>query len=123
VERLRTSPSPDAPKTNAPTPVPYDEMILRLLETIANEAREGAGSDDGKLEKLLGERLDFHVNKLSDFTEERRKEVDGLVNERAKHITMDDLHDGFESKVTCSSPSSRQRDPRSKSSSVCSSKA
>jgi cell division cycle protein 37 len=27
-----------------------------------------------------------------------------LVKERAKHITMDDLHDGFNSKVACSSP-------------------
>jgi cell division cycle protein 37 len=75
VERLRTSPSPDAPKTNAPKPIPYDEMILRLLEMIAKEARETAGSDEGKLEKLLEERLEFHVKKLSDVTEERRKET------------------------------------------------
>jgi cell division cycle protein 37 len=103
VERLRTSPSPDAPKTNAPKPVPYDEMILRLLETIANEARERAGSDDGKVEKLLEERLEFHVKKLGNVTEERRKERDDLVKEKAKHITMDDIHDGFSSKVTCPS--------------------
>lgn len=100
VERLRTNPSTDAPKTNAPKPIPYDEMILRLLETIANEARESAGSDEGKLEKLLEERLDFHVKKLGDVTEERRKERDDLVKEKAKHITMDDIHEGFESKVT-----------------------
>ena len=103
VERLRADPTPDAPKTNAPQPIPYDAMILRLLETIANEARERAGSDEGKLEKVLEERLDFHVKKLGDVTEERRKERDDLVEERAKHITMDDLHDGFDSKVTCSS--------------------
>jgi cell division cycle protein 37 len=77
-------------------------MILRLLETIVNEARESAGSDEGKLEKLLEERLDFHVSKLGDVTEERRKEKEDLLKEKAKHITMDDLHDGFESKVTCS---------------------
>ena len=100
MERLRTSPSSDAPKTNAPKSISYDEMILRLLETIANEARETAGSDEGKLEKLLEERLEFHVNKLSDVTEERRKEKDTLLKERAKHITMDDLHDGFDSKVS-----------------------
>lgn len=104
VERLRTSPSPDAPKTNAPKPIPYDEMILRLLETIANEARETAGSDEGKLEKLLEERLEFHVNKLSDVTEERRKEKDSLLKEKSKHITMDDLHDGFNSKYVPAKP-------------------
>lgn len=103
MERLRTSPSPDAPKTNAPKPIPYDEMILRLLETIANEARETAGSDEGKLEKVLEERLEFHVKKLSDVTEERRKEKDALLEEKAKHITMDDIHDGFDSKVPYSS--------------------
>jgi cell division cycle protein 37 len=106
VERLRTNPSADAPKTNAAKPIAYDDMILRLLETIANEAREGAGSDEGKLEKLLEERLDFHVNKLGDVTEERRKERDDLLHEKAKHITMDDIHDGFDSKVTCAHPSS-----------------
>ena len=68
-----------------------------------NEVRETAGSDEGKLEKLLEERLEFHVNKLSDVTEERRKEKDDLLKEKAKHITMDDLHDGFDSKVPYSS--------------------
>jgi len=104
VERLRTDPSPDAPKTNAAKAISYDEMILRLLETIANEARESAGSDKDKLEKLLEERLDFHVKKLGDVTEERRKERDDLLQEKAKHITMDDLHDGFDSKYVPAKP-------------------
>ena len=103
MERLRKSPSPEAPATNAARAVPYDEMILRLLETIAKEAREMAGSDQVKLEKTLEERLGFHVQKLSDVTEERRKEKDELIKEKGKHITMDDLHDGFDSKVRCSS--------------------
>ena len=103
VERLRKSPSPEAPATNAARAVPYDEMILRLLETIANEARETAGSDQAKLENTLKERLGFHVQKLSDVTEERRREKDELLMEKSKHITMDDLHDGFDSKVGCSS--------------------
>ncbi len=99
VDRLRTNPSPDAPPTNAAKPVPYDEMILTLLQNIATEARERADSDTAKLDRLLGERLDFHVNKLSGFTEERRKERETLLKEKSKHITMDDLHEGFESKA------------------------
>lgn len=99
VDRLRTNPSPEAPPTNAAKPVPYDEMILTLFQTIAKEAREQAGSDTAKLDKLLEERLDFHVNKLSDVTEERRKERETLLKEKSKHITMDDLHEGFESQV------------------------
>jgi len=75
-------------------------MILTLLQTIAKEAREQAESDTGKLDKLLEERLDFHLNKLSGITEERRKERDTLLKEKSKQITMDDLHEGFESKVS-----------------------
>jgi len=125
VERLRKSPSPDAPKTNAPKPVPYDEMILRLLEKIANEALEkaGSGSDEGALEKVLVEQLDFHVKKLGDVTEERRKEKDELLEEKAKHITMDDIHDGFSSKVTCLSAVTLSTQFTLKSSPVCSCKA
>lgn len=104
MERLRANPSPDAPdapkKTDAPKPISYDEMILRLLETIANEVRETAGSDE---EKLLEERLESHIKTLSDATEEKRKEKDVLLEEKAEHITMDDLHVVFDSKVPCSS--------------------
>ena len=96
---MRTSPSPEAPHTTAAKPIPYDEMILSLLQTIAKEAQEQSESDKGKLNKVLEERLEFHVNKLSGFTEERRKERDALLKEKSKQITMDDLHEGFESKV------------------------
>ena len=102
VDRLRTNPSPEAPPTSAAKPVPYDEMILGLLQTIAKEAQEQAESDKGKLDKVLEERLAFHLEKLGGITEERRQERDELVKERSKHITMDDLHEGFESKVITS---------------------
>ncbi|KAH9042195.1 Cdc37 N terminal kinase binding-domain-containing protein [Lactarius pseudohatsudake] len=104
VDRLRTNPSPEAPPTNAAKPVPYDEMILTLLQNIAKEAQENAGSDTAKLDKLLEERLDFHANKLSSITEERREERDTLLKEKSKHITMDDLHEGFESKYVPAKP-------------------
>ena len=97
---MRTNPSPEAPPTNATQPVPYDEMILTLLQTIAKEAREQAEFDTGNLDKLLEKRLDFHLDKLSGVTEERRKERETLLKEKSKSITMDDLHEGFESKVT-----------------------
>lgn len=96
---MRTNPSPEAPPTSAAKPVPYDEMILSLLQTIAKEAQEQTESDKGKLDKVLEERLEFHLDKLSNITEERRKERDTLLKEKSKHITMDDLHEGFESKV------------------------
>ncbi|KAA1469909.1 hypothetical protein DENSPDRAFT_835596 [Dentipellis sp. KUC8613] len=100
VERLRTAPSPDAPPTNAPTPVPYDEMVLKLLEAVAAEARGKAGDDkDGaKLGALLADGVKFHVGKLGEVTEERRREMEELLKEKAKHITSEDLHEGFESK-------------------------
>jgi len=69
-------------QTSAPNPIVYNEMILHLLETIANEAGERAGLDEGKLEELPEERLDFHVKKLGDVTEERRKERNNLLQEK-----------------------------------------
>ncbi|KAH8989665.1 Cdc37 N terminal kinase binding-domain-containing protein [Lactarius hatsudake] len=104
VDRLSANPSPEAPPTNAAKPVPYDEMILTLLKSIAKEAQETADSDTSKLDKLLEERLDFHTKKLSDITEERRNERDTLVKEKSKQITMDDLHEGFESKYVPAKP-------------------
>jgi hypothetical protein len=81
-------------------------MILGLLlQTIAKEAQEQAESDKGKLlNKVLEERLVFHLEKLGGITEERRQERDALVKarEKSKHITMNDLHEGFESKVITS---------------------
>ncbi|KAH9077616.1 Cdc37 N terminal kinase binding-domain-containing protein [Lactarius deliciosus] len=103
-DRLRTNPSPEAPPSDAAKPVPYDETIFTLLQAIAKEAQENTGSDTPKLDKLLEERLDFHTNKLSDITEERRKERDALLKEKSEHITMDDLHVGRESKYVPAKP-------------------
>ncbi|KAH9004851.1 Cdc37 N terminal kinase binding-domain-containing protein [Lactarius deliciosus] len=104
IDRLRTNPSPEAPPSDAAKPVPYDEAILTLLQAIAKEAQENTGSDTSKFDKLLEERLDFHTNKLSDITEERRKERDALLKEKSEHITMDDLHVGVESKYVPAKP-------------------
>ncbi|KAF8270812.1 Cdc37 N terminal kinase binding-domain-containing protein [Lactarius quietus] len=103
VYRLRTNPSPEAPLTNVAEPVPYDEMILSLLQTIAEEAQEQAYSDKGT---QLEERLEFHVNRLESITEERKKERDALLKEKSEHITMDDLHEGLESKYVPPKPPS-----------------
>ncbi|KAI0269766.1 hypothetical protein BC834DRAFT_967509 [Gloeopeniophorella convolvens] len=92
------------PPTNAPAPVTYDAMILRLLETIAQEAKERAGADADAIARLLEERLAFHAQKLGDVTAERRRERDELEKERTRHITMDDLHEGFESKYVPPKP-------------------
>lgn len=99
VERLRTNPSPDAPPTNAPNQVTYDAMLLQLLEPLAVEAREKAAGDQDKLVALLEENLAFHVTKLGEVTEEKRKEMEELLKEKAKHITAEDIHEGWESKV------------------------
>ncbi|KAH9048894.1 Cdc37 N terminal kinase binding-domain-containing protein [Lactarius hengduanensis] len=104
IDRLRTNPSPEAPPSDAAKPVPYDETILTLLQAIAKEAHENTGSDTSKLDKLLEERLDFHTDKLSSITEERRKERDALLKKKSEHITMDDLHVGLESKYVPAKP-------------------
>ncbi|KAI0320533.1 Cdc37 N terminal kinase binding-domain-containing protein [Amylostereum chailletii] len=106
VERLRTQPSPEAPPSNAAQPVPYDTMILKLLEAVAGEARDatGTGADEDKLATALVERLAHHVKKLGEVIAERQTELDELNKEKNKHITSDDMHEGWESKYVPAKP-------------------
>jgi cell division cycle protein 37 len=92
VDRLRTNPSAEAPPTDTTNAIWYEN----LLQTIAKEVQKRAESDKGK---LLEEQLEFHVDKLKGITEELRNERDALLKEKSKYITMDDLNDGFQSKV------------------------
>ncbi|TFY59211.1 hypothetical protein EVG20_g7877 [Dentipellis fragilis] len=86
VERLRTAPSPRrAARPNAPKP--------RVARGKAGDDKDGA-----KLGALLTDGVSFHMGKLGEVTEQRRKEMEELLQEKAKHITSEDLHEGFESK-------------------------
>ncbi|KZV73826.1 hypothetical protein PENSPDRAFT_626816 [Peniophora sp. CONT] len=108
-ERLRVSPSPEAPPVESAQPVPYDEMIRRLLEVVATEAREdvdkaGKKGDEEKLGEVIREKLAGHIEKLGGVVETSKKEKDELEEEKKKTITMDDMHEGWDSKYAPAKP-------------------
>ena len=104
VDRLRTSPSPDAPPVESAQPVPYDEMIRRLLEAVADEARTavdeaGKKGDEEKLGEVIREKLAGHIEKLGGVIVTSQKEKTQLEEEKKKTITTEDMHEGWDSKV------------------------
>lgn len=106
VERLQTNPSAEAPPTNAPGQPTYDAMILSLLLQVSEEAKKAS---DGKGDQAIGENvksgIKAHVEKLEEHTESLKKELATEEAEQKKHITSEDIHEGFESKVCSSGPS------------------
>jgi len=118
VEQLQANPSKVCPPGNDPTKPEhtYDGMLLSLLKMVGTKAKDAVKEADvveadkeARLAKELAKEMVFHVNNLGERIENDTKELEKEEAEQKKHITMDDLHDGYESKVigTCVPPSSR----------------
>ncbi|KAH7921755.1 hypothetical protein BV22DRAFT_1018697 [Leucogyrophana mollusca] len=106
VEKLQTNPSPDAPPTNAKDQPTYDAMVLSLLLQIWEEAKK-AGVDKTDQEKLgaaLLKGLDTHITQLAEHTVNLQKNLQTEENEQKKHITSEDIHEGFDSKYVPAKP-------------------
>lgn len=109
VEQLQTNPSRDCPPGNDPTKPEqtYDGMMLSLLKMVSDKAKERVKQADilgaekeTRLAKELGIEVATHVQQLGDTIDKNEKELDDELKEQKKHITSDDLHDGFDSKVS-----------------------
>lgn len=107
VEKLETSPSPDAP------PVPleagvmsYDAMILSLLRKVAVDAKKEVEDlaeeeeKESKLEEALVAGVGEHVVRLPETQIQLRQDLETEEKEQHKHITSEDLHDGFDNKAS-----------------------
>jgi len=105
VDQLQTNPSPDAPPTNAPGQPTYDAMVLSLLLQVSEEAKKVA---DGRGEDVVGakvkEGLEKHLQQLGEHTEKLGKDLAAEEKEQKKHITSEDMHDGFDSKYVPAPP-------------------
>lgn len=101
VERLQTTPSPEAPPTNAKDQPTYDAMMLSLLLQIWDGARS-LPADEREAAVLSG--LDSHIKQLAEHTAKLEKDLVVEENEQRKHITSEDIHEGFESKYTPAKP-------------------
>ena len=76
-------------------------MVLSLLLQVSEEAKKVA---DGRGEDVVGakvkEGLEKHLQQLGEHTEKLGKDLAAEEKEQKKHITSEDMHDGFDSKVS-----------------------
>ena len=104
VDRLQSNPSPAAPPTNAKDQPTYDAMILSLLLQIFDTVKVLPQDEQ---EKAVLDGLEKHISQLSEHTRELGTDLAAEIKEQKKHITSEDIHEGFESKVSQSrTPSS-----------------
>jgi hypothetical protein len=100
VGKLQANPSDAKPQTGNPKQKTYDEMVLEDLLKAAEKVKSQKGKD---AEAEIGERLkaeiDDHVKIRQKKNEQCQQELEKEENEQKKHITSDDLKEGFASKV------------------------
>ena len=111
VSKLQVNPSKDCPPGNDPNKLEqtYDGMLLSLLKMVTEKAKQrvqeagvvGDADKQERLEKELQVEMKMHVKQLSETIEKNQKELDHEEAERKKKITMEDMHEGFDSKVRC----------------------
>ena len=109
VEQLQTNPSPDCPPGADSTKLEhtYDGMVLSLLKMVSEKAKDKVkqadvvgAEKDARLAKELAVEVATHVQQLGDTIDKNQKELDEELKEQKKHITSEDLHEGFDSKVS-----------------------
>ncbi|KZS90413.1 Hsp90 co-chaperone CDC37 [Sistotremastrum niveocremeum HHB9708] len=97
VERLQRNPSPQKP-TDAEGQPTYDAMTVDVLMQVHEEVKKmQVAHDDRKLPELLADRIQEHLKLMDQFKVRREKELESELKEQAKHITSDDLKDGWDS--------------------------
>ncbi|KAF5382759.1 hypothetical protein D9615_002899 [Tricholomella constricta] len=113
VERLEKNPSRDCPPGNNPdkSEQTYDGMLLSLVKQVAEDSRvkvKEAGAleveRDAKIAKFLASNMAEHVTRLAETIKKDTAELEAEEKEQKKHITMDDLRDGFSSKYVPPTP-------------------
>ncbi|KAF8631695.1 hypothetical protein AX15_002244 [Amanita polypyramis BW_CC] len=113
VERLEKQPSKECPPGNDSSKLEqtYDGMLLSLLRKVVDEAKTKVNEDgvpDGEREEKIGinlvEKMKVHVKQLGEVIEKDKQELETEIKEQKKHITSEDLYEGFESKYTPGDP-------------------
>ncbi|TRM63813.1 Cdc37 N terminal kinase binding-domain-containing protein [Schizophyllum amplum] len=114
IQKMQASPSKDCPPGNDPDKIEqtYDGMILSLLQQVADAAlkkikESTAATDSDKEEraaKEIHDALELHVKQLSEEIARHEKELVEEEKEQKKHITMDDIHEGFNTKYVPPKP-------------------
>ena len=101
VERLEKQPSPERPP--APLKGTYDEMLLSLLRRTTDDVKNlGIANGDQKLDQELIKSIDEHLERMPEFLEKAKKDLEHEESEQKKKITSEDIRPGFSSTVRCS---------------------
>jgi cell division cycle protein 37 len=108
VEQLETNPSKECPPGNDPNQLEqtYDGMLLSLLRQVGDAAKvavkEAGVTEDqreDKIGKALTDGMKEHVVRLKETIDNDSTELEEELKEQKKHITSEDMHDGFANKV------------------------
>ncbi|KDN41750.1 hypothetical protein RSAG8_07281, partial [Rhizoctonia solani AG-8 WAC10335] len=105
-EQLKVNPSPDKPPGNAPNQPTYDMMLHELMLQVWNGVKESGGTpeDPNLTDKLVAGLRDALERQYQDDLQ-NEKDLEAEIKERNKHITSDDLRDGFDSTKVSHKPS------------------
>jgi len=113
VEQLEKNPSKECPPGNDPTKLEqtYDGMLLSLLHQVGDAAKvafqEAGAADDQREERIgkaLADGMKEHVVRLKETIDNDSKELEEELKEQQKHITSEDMHDGFANKYVPPKP-------------------
>jgi cell division cycle protein 37 len=100
-EQLKVNPSPDKPPGNAPDQPTYDMMLHELMIQVSNGVKEaGATPDDPKLTDKLVAGLRDAIERQNQDDIQNQQDLENELKEQKKHITSDDVRDGFDSSVS-----------------------
>jgi len=102
-EQLKVNPSPEAPPGEGAKT--YDEMILVLLLRVYQDVKDkGVVKEDPGFGNELIAALKVHLRQLKEAIDTKKSELDKELKEKAKKITTEDIHEGFESKYIPAKP-------------------
>ncbi|KAJ7025338.1 hypothetical protein C8F04DRAFT_136573 [Mycena alexandri] len=113
VEQLQRNPSKECPPGNDPNQLEqtYDGMVLSLLRQVGDEAKDavkvaGVAEDqrEERIGKALADGMKEHVVRLKETIDKDSNELEQELKEQKKHITSEDIHDGFTTKYVPPKP-------------------
>ncbi|KAF2743287.1 hypothetical protein M011DRAFT_471446 [Sporormia fimetaria CBS 119925] len=72
----------------------YPQMLASLIDEVKKEVDASKDSSNNRLDQFITG-LERHKDRIADLTRQLLEKLDELEKEEKRHITSDDLHDGF----------------------------
>lgn len=97
VDKLTNDPSPEKPSEAEGQPT-YDAMVLAMLVQVSEEVKkEELEKDDPKFSDALVNGIATHIREMDEHNEKRKVELEEELKEQKKHITSEDIKEGWDS--------------------------